>query len=139
MLAPRRHPGSPQALAPRQFATPSSSGGSKYPPLSAFQPDGSAGGYYGGGDNYYAGKTIIRWKCPWKNFPEVSVIAMYCIGRNCVLCSRSCIGVENNDIQVSPLFSRLIVFFSCPFVFCFDFSSKTFSLPIETSTCVIRQ
>ena len=89
MMAPPRHPGSPQALAPRQFVAPSSSGGSKYPPLSAFQPDGSAGGYYGGGDNYYAGKTIIRRKCPWKNFPEVSVIAMVCIGRNCVLCSRS--------------------------------------------------
>jgi len=82
MMMPRRqqaphqqaapfHPGSPQALAPRQFVTPSSSSGSKYPPLSAFQPDGSAGGYYGGGDNYYAGKTIIRRKCPWKNFPEL--------------------------------------------------------------------
>jgi len=66
------HPRSPQALASRQFATPSNSGGSKYPPLSAFQPDGSVGGYYGGGDNHFAGKTIIRRKCPWKNFPEVS-------------------------------------------------------------------
>ena len=78
MMLPRRqqaphqqgapfHQGSPQALAPRQFATPSNSGGSKYPPLSAFQADGTPGGYYGG----YAGKTIIRRKCPWKNFPEV--------------------------------------------------------------------
>ena len=81
MMLPRRqqaphqqgapfHPGSPQGLAPRQFATPSNSGGSKYPPLSAFQPDGTPGGYYGG----YAGKTIIRRKCPWKNFPEVRTI-----------------------------------------------------------------
>lgn len=78
MMLPRRqqtphqqggqfHSGSPQALAPRQFATPSNSGGSKYPPLSAFQPDGTPGGYGGG----YGGKTIIRRKCPWKNFPEV--------------------------------------------------------------------
>ena len=67
------HPGSPRALAQRQFSTPGSSGSSKYPPLSAFQGSHPAGGgYYSGGEDYYTGKTVIRRKCPWKNFPEVS-------------------------------------------------------------------
>mmetsp|Transcript_7150 Transcript_7150/g.15878 ORF Transcript_7150/g.15878 Transcript_7150/m.15878 type:complete len:1221 (-) Transcript_7150:140-3802(-) len=66
------HPGSPVALAQRQFSTPSNSGSGKYPPLSAFQgSQPTGGGYYPGGEGYYAGKTVIRRKCPWKNFPEL--------------------------------------------------------------------